>query len=240
MNLERKVTLFEPLQGRRSFEEVAARIRQQVAQGNLREGDRLPPERDLAATFGVSRNTVREALRALEHAGILTQKPGVTGGALISSSGASVIKTALGDLVRLGSIGAADLTEARIIIGREVARLACERHDAADYAALAENVARTRQAAAEGNQPIRVAHSLEFHKLLSAAAKNPVLSLLTGALTDMTTEFVRVIGMMPNEFVVSSRERTLQYLKARDAGAAAQEMEDYLKTTLKNYLDRPA
>lgn len=231
-------TLFQPIAGRRSFEEVAAQIRRQIADGNLREGDRLPPERDLAAALGVSRNTVREALRALEHAGLLNQRPGVNGGAYVASNGAQVIKTALTDLVSLGTTKASDLIEARLVIGREVVRLACERADEDDLQALRDNYEKSLAETAAGNLTLRVRHSLDFHRLLATASKNPVLILLTNVLADITMEFVRAIGVMPNEYVLKSRARMIEYLTARDTEAAVREIDDYLRTTLRVYLNR--
>jgi DNA-binding FadR family transcriptional regulator len=227
---------FRPVRGRRSFEEVAAQIREQISQGNLREGDRLPAERDLATTLGVSRNTVREALRALEHSGVIVLKPGVKGGAFISNGGANAIKTALDDLVRLGSIRPADLIEVRLLIGREAVRLACERYQKSDFEALEANFARTVAATEAGNLPLRVSHSLEMHKLLARASKNPVLVIITDVLLDITMEFVKVIGVMPNDYVVESQRRLLGHLRDRDADKAAGEMDNYLRTTLRTYL----
>src|SRR6185295_4418568 len=65
---------FRPVATRRAFEEITAQIRDQLARQSLKTGDRLPPERDLADQFGVSRNTLREALRSLEIAGLLELK----------------------------------------------------------------------------------------------------------------------------------------------------------------------
>lgn len=232
------LTLFEKQRARRSFEDVARQIRDKVQQGALREGDRLPPERDLAAMLGVSRNTLREALRALEHGGLLALEPGVGGGAFIRNSGAAVMKNALGDLFRLNMITAANLTEARLITGSEVARLACARRTDADLNALTENVRLMRDAAESGNLPLRVSRNLEFHKLLSRATANPVLVVITDALVEATREFVQAIGAMPNEFAIGSRERMLQHLRDRDGEAAAAEMADYLKMAQDSYLNR--
>ena len=75
----------------RAFEEIADQIRGMVAAGRLRPGDRLPPERELAATFRVSRNTLREALRALELAGMIESRKGATGGAFVRSGNPQVV-----------------------------------------------------------------------------------------------------------------------------------------------------
>ncbi|MEJ8851214.1 FadR/GntR family transcriptional regulator [Variovorax rhizosphaerae] len=235
MNENSTLSAFKPVR-RRTFEDVTSQIREQIAQGALREGDRLPAERVLAETLGVSRNTVREALRSLEYAGLLTQKPGASGGAYIASGGVDVIRSAFDDLMSLGTIRAPDLIEARIVIGREVARLACERHDATDLAALVDNVEKTHKAAEAGDLPLRVRYSLEFHKLMALAAKNPVLTIMTNVLTDTTMKFVKAIGEMPNDFVLASRKRMLEHLRHRNADMAADEADAYLRTTLRSYL----
>lgn len=232
---ESNLDAFRPVR-RRSFEEVVSQIREQIEQGALREGDRLPPERTLAVRLGVSRNTVREALRSLEYAGLLIQKPGVSGGAYIADGGTDVIRTAFDGLMSLGTISAPDLIEARIVIGREVARLACERYNQDDLAAITENIEQTRLAAQEGDLRSRVRHSLAFHGLMAVAAKNPVLTIMTSVLTDVTTHFIRVLGEMPNEFVIESRLRMLEHLRHRDGSLAAEETDNYLRTTLRRYL----
>jgi DNA-binding FadR family transcriptional regulator len=81
-----------------------------------------------------------------------------------------------------------------------------------------------------------VRHSVEFHSILAAAARNPVLSIMTDVLADVTLKFVRARGEMPNEFVIESRERMLEHLRARDADSAVAEYEAYLEKTLEQYL----
>ena len=74
---------FQPIHVRRTFEEICGSIREQLALGVLKPGDKLPRERDLAEQLGVSRNVLREALRSLEMAGLLRLQKGVKGGAFI-------------------------------------------------------------------------------------------------------------------------------------------------------------
>ncbi len=227
--------IFKPLR-KRTYEEVAAQIREQIAAGGLREGDKLPAERQLAEILGVSRNTVREALRALEHAGLVQLKPGVTGGAYIANGSVNAIKVAFDDMMSLGTLSAQDLMEARIVLGKEVAHMACLRYTDADMEAMEENVAQMRAAAAAGDLKKRAQCSVDFHRLLARAAKNPVLSIMTNVLADVTMSFVRALGEMPNQFAIESRERMLEHLRDRDAENAVREYTDYLQMALRNYL----
>lgn len=227
--------LFKPVR-RRTFEDVSLQIREQISRGVLKEGDKLPAERTLAEAMGVSRNTVREALRALEYAGLLELRPGMGGGAYIRNGSSGVIRVAFDDLMNLGGLSASDLTEARIAIGKEVARLACARYTEEEYAGLVANVELTRQAAKAGDLKARVRHSVEFHRLLAVAAKNPAMAIMTNVLADITMTFVRVLGEMPNEFVIESRERMLVHLRNRDTNSVVAEYQAYLEKTLNNYL----
>jgi DNA-binding FadR family transcriptional regulator len=230
--------MFSKLSSKRSFEEVVAQIRAQIANGSLREGDRLPAERELAVQFGVSRNTVREALRSLENAGVVTLRKGVSGGAFICSRSGDAVMAALGDLFRLGAISPAHLTEARLILGTEIARLACVRRDDDDLHALAENVRMAQKVLDSGDLRSKAEMNIEFNKLLAAATKNPVLIVMTNALLDITREFVQSIGPMPNRFVQQAHLRILDHVRKRNADAAAKEMAAYLNRTQRTYLGK--
>jgi GntR family transcriptional regulator, transcriptional repressor for pyruvate dehydrogenase complex len=205
---------FRPVATRRAFEEITAQIRGRLARHTLRAGDRLPPERELAGQFHVSRNTLREALRSLEIAGLLELRKGATGGAFIKEGGGDAAVAGLADLFHLGTIRPQHLTEARIIIGTEVARLACARRSREDLEALAANVEAAERATAEGDVRRRAEVNYEFHRLLARATKNPVLIVMTDALMEMTRHFVESVGYMPNRYVMPSRRRLLACLRA--------------------------
>lgn len=220
---------FRPVEARRAFEEIAAQIRGELTRQRLRAGDRLPAERELAVQFGVSRNTLREALRSLEIAGLLELKKGATGGAFIREGGGDAAVAGLADLYHLGAIRPQHLTEARLLVGTEVARLACARRTDADLEALEANVREAGEATARGDVAERARINYEFHRLLARAARNPVLIVITDALMEMTRHFVEHIGYMPNRYVMPSRRRLLAHLRAKDGGAAAAEMASMLK-----------
>src|SRR5258708_7593824 len=116
---------FRPTHTRRGFEEICERIREQLALGALKRGDKLPPERDLAQQLGVSRNVLREGLRSLEMAGVLRLQKGVKGGAFIQEGGTSRVNDVMRDMLRLGTISVRKSSEARIHVLYVVVRLAC-------------------------------------------------------------------------------------------------------------------
>lgn len=227
---------FRPVSKRRAFEEIASQIRAQLSSRALKAGDRLPPERELAADFGVSRNTLREALRSLEIAGLIELRKGAAGGAFIRVGGGEAAVTGFADLYRIGAIRPEHVTEARIIVGTEVARLAALRITDDDLKALTENVQAAEKATAAGDSARRAELNFEFHRLLARVTRNPVLIILTDALLEMTRHLVEQIGYRPNRYVLPSRRRLLARLEKGDAKGAAREMEALLKRLQRSYL----
>jgi GntR family transcriptional repressor for pyruvate dehydrogenase complex len=227
----RAAPTFEPIHTRRAFEEVCDRIRAQIAAGKLRPGDKLPPERELALQLGVGRNALREALRSLEIAGIVRLQKGTKGGAFIQAGDTSRMDEVVRDMLSLGSISVAELTEARVHIQDLVVRLACERATAADLAALAANIDRTEEVTAAGEYLERVECSREFYRLLVAAAHNQVLTMMVRSVTEILMQFVytRVAGGgKPQPRLVEKRREFLAALRARDAELATRLMRSHL------------
>lgn len=233
---QRTAVVFNKLSSRRSFDGVAREIRSLIENGALGEGDRLPAERELAAQFGVSRGTVREALRGLENAGLVLLKSGVSGGAFIRRPDSTAFRETLGDLYRFGDLTAEHLTEARILLGCDLVRLACVRRDDADLQALADNIRRAEAALEQGDLRAKTEGSIEFHRLLARATKNPVLIMMSNPLAEIMREFVHALGARPNRFALEAQARLLEHLRAREPDAAEEEMRAYLLQTHSNYL----
>ena len=227
---------FKPVHTPRAFEAIAAQIRAELSAGRLKSGERLPPERDLALRFGVSRNTLREALRSLENAGLLQLRKGATGGAYIRESTADAVVTGMRDMYHLGAISPAHLTEARIWIESSVIRAACERANVDGIALLERNVAEAFAATRADDFYKTAEIHLEFHRLLARATGNPVMMLMMDGVLEVMRQFLDTIGPTQNPYVLPSRRRFLQHLAARDAVAAVAEMEKHLKRLHKHYL----
>ncbi|TXI04422.1 MAG: FadR family transcriptional regulator [Pseudorhodobacter sp.] len=227
---------YAPVHTRRAFEEVTDQIRGQIARGALGPGDRLPSERDLAEQFSLSRNTVREALRALEIAGILELKKGATGGAFVREGQGDAVVSSFADLFYLGKIQPTHLTEARMIVAVSVARLACQRATEEELDELEANVNASKLAVAQGDIPERTRINLQFHRILAKCTRNPVLIIISDAMIEIQRQMLEVLPGAPNSAIMPSRERLLGYLRARDEDMAALEMESNLRLLQQHYL----
>jgi len=118
---------FKPVRQSRISNEVTEQIKQSILLGHFKTGDKLPPERDLAEEFCVSRVAIREALRALENSGFIVTRQGVTGGAYIIDLSFQQLVNAFLDLFLIGKISIPELHHVRRLIEPEVARLAATR-----------------------------------------------------------------------------------------------------------------
>jgi GntR family transcriptional repressor for pyruvate dehydrogenase complex len=228
---------FRPIKTSRAFEEIADQIRTELVSRRLRPGDRLPAERVLAEQFGVSRNTLREALRSLENSGLLRLQKGATGGAFVRESTGDAIITGLRDMFHLGAIEPEHLTEARVLIESIAVRSACERATAEDIEALNANIAAAERAVREKiNFYDQAGIHLDFHRILARATKNPVMVIVMEALVDVMQHFIRTIGQQRNPWVLPSRRRFMKHFEARDSDAAVAEMEQHLERLNRHYL----
>lgn len=231
---------FQPIRSTRAFEEIAAQIRTELAEGRLRVGNRLPSERALSEQFGVSRNTLREALRSLEHAGLVRLQKGATGGAFITQVSGDTISTGMLDMFHSGAITPEKLTEARIWLESVVVREACARATEEDLELLRNNIRQAEKARADGDFHRRVESHLEFHRILARMTGNPIMTIVMDGVTAVLSHFVFSIGNYDNAFVLPSRQRFMKYMEARDVEGAVAEMESSLKRLQRNYLSLAA
>lgn len=221
--------LFGPVRSDRTFEIVVQRIRDKLAAGELRPGDKLPPERELAKQLDVSRNVVREALRALENAGMLKTRKGAHGGTFIEKGSAARISAALNDLVILDAISLGDLLEARrMMLGMVLDHLAVS-SAAAELSALEANVAATAEAVSQGDSAQRVPLAHAFYHEIAALTGNRALEFTIDAQTEMIQTYLRRrVSDMDGDKLLQSRRAFLEHLRAGRFEAAKAELSEHL------------
>ncbi|MGE0333254.1 MAG: FadR/GntR family transcriptional regulator [Ramlibacter sp.] len=212
---------FTPVRAKRAFEAVCERIREQLANGALSPGDRLPGDRQLAEQFGVSRSAVREALRSLQNAGVVAAQAGVHGGFFVRDGTPDGLTQAVRDHVALGKVPPGDITEARIELMTVALRLACERGTDADFDAIEADIANYAEAARSG-QPLRDSTVItSFYHLVALATHNAAMVMLIDALSEIVRNLLAQIDPVPRPNVVQVRRKVLKHLRERDADKAA-------------------
>ena len=231
-------TPFAPIKKRRLSDQVSAEIQVRIAAGDLRSGDKLPPERELAENFGVSRGAVREALRNLERTGMVSLQAGAHGGAFIGRGDSSMIGDSFRNLYQLGSVSLEELTETRIWLESTVVQVACTRATEADLDALTANVDEAERLLKAKRYDDKIDVHVEFHNLLAQATHNAVMVMLMAALMEVMRDFAHAAGGEQDDLTIKARRAFLAALRMRDAAAAVATMTEHLESLQTRYRRR--
>lgn len=185
---------FQPVVPQRTFEAIVRQLKDAIASGALRAGDRLPPERELAERFQASRASVREALRVLETLGIVGMKRGADHGTVLLQEPGNVFTTVLDLLVALRHVPITDLVEFRVMLETGAARRLAEAPTDGALGALSGLLAQM----GEPDLPQPEFHRLDatFHVTLVRSVGNTLLNLVETAadstLRTLITDVARV------------------------------------------------
>ena len=178
---------FTPVHIKRTFEEVSNKIKTLIFEGDLKPGQKLPSESQLAEMFQVGRQSVREALRLLELSGFITIQRGVHGGPVIKNTMLNRMASMYLDAFRFNRISISDITFARMEIEKSVLQLAYEHADESDLKALKSNIADAKKKLAKGK--VAFVENVEFHRLLAKMSKNHVFIIVVESLLSLISNF---------------------------------------------------
>jgi len=174
----------EPVKRSRLWEDIVTQILQLMSDGNLTAGSRLPSERELASQLGVSRPSVREAMRQLELMGVIESRQG--SGAFVKEVSDEDLVQPLALLLRGRKHLLRDILETRKVIEPHLARLAAEKASTTDLEALDELVRQQQVKVRAGRMAIE--EDTSFHHRLARASGNRVLLLLVESCMDLLRE----------------------------------------------------
>jgi len=164
----------------KTAEVLAGRVRKQIILGELKPGDKLPPEAQLIADFEVSRPTIREAIRILESEGLISVSRGARGGARVNAVSTDLVTRAAGVALQAKGATLRDVYEVRALIEPPAARLAAERR--APEAAAALRLPLERALAVVGDDLKRAKPVTDFHRILLEECGNVALAVVGKAL----------------------------------------------------------
>jgi GntR family transcriptional regulator, transcriptional repressor for pyruvate dehydrogenase complex len=159
--------------------QVVEHIRSMIESGELRPGDRLPPERELANKLKISRSSLRAGLGFLAAMGVLKSRHGA--GTFVSNGPPALDSSSLTVLGALHGFQPWQMFEARLVVESSLAALAAERASGEHIAALAEEVA-DMDAALDDPQEYLI-HDVRFHRAIAVACGNPILAALMETIT---------------------------------------------------------
>jgi GntR family transcriptional repressor for pyruvate dehydrogenase complex len=177
--------MYTPVQATKIFEQIAAQIEQQILNGDLRNGDRLPTERELSERFNASRTAVREAMKTLAQKGLVDMRPGR--GTIVIDGTSKALRDSLGRMMRVSQHDSeTDLVEVREVLEPEIAAIAAARATDQDIADLAAAVA-TMDAAVR-DAAAYIAADNRFHQTLARATQNTLILTLMDPIMALLSE----------------------------------------------------
>lgn len=225
-----KDALFRALRRVRASDQVAGEVTNRILDGDLRPGDKLPGERDLADQFRVNRSTVREAIKSLSDLGLVVSKHG--GGTVVQDymvrAGLKILPHLFlrgddrGELLR-------SVLESRRIFAVEVTRLAAGRAKKKDLALMTELI--DRMEAAIGDRTAFQALDFDFVHLLARASENWVFRLVTNSVRPIYDERPELFLALVDEPkpIVAGYRQVVAAIEAGDAERAAKAIEKVMR-----------
>lgn len=214
--------------------QISEKIRDAILDGRLAVDERLPTEDELAARFGVSRPTIREALKRLAAQNLIRSRRGPTGGTFVSrptrDEARASVATGAALLVSMGEFRLDDILEGRSVLESAACRLAASRRTDADLDRLRVEVTRLDDPALADVD--FCAADVRFHRHLVGAAHNPALDYAAASLIDSLQPVLNllVFRVRDRREVVCTLDRLVGALADRDGAGAVVALEDYLVT----------
>ena len=215
----------------RLYVRVARRIAELISSGEVKPGEKLPSERDLAEMLKVSRPSVREAMIALEVSGLIEVR---TGSGIYVTKAAPGQSDSLPAIVADDGIGPFEILEMRLLIEPEACALAAERISPAQLAQLRAHYESMQNT---NGTPEMETHDGAFHRLIAAATENTAIEKTVSWLwelrrqSELSRGFHRLIIEEGTYPVLDEHEQILLALEAKDADRARLAMRAHLEAS---------
>jgi GntR family transcriptional regulator, transcriptional repressor for pyruvate dehydrogenase complex len=223
-----RFTAVDPERHGTTAEEIAVQLRGMIHRGELRPGDRLPPERDLAKILGVSRPTLRAGISSLAAVGVLRSRPGAGTFVVEAEGSPSLDSGPLRMMASLHGFTSAEMFEARKSLEMAIAGLAAERATGEQMAAMAEEITEMYASLDEPEQFLM--HDMRFHQMVAAASGNRILTSLMNMVATILFDVRRKTVNRAKDLKESAEMHRHVYraIRDRDPAAARDAMRDHL------------
>lgn len=219
--------MFKSAKSNRVCEHIIDQIREAIFDGRLQPGDKLPSEKELIEEFGVSRGTLREALRSLEGLGVLEVRQGVSGGPYITEIGVERAKENLASFFQFKNLTIQNLVEVRLMLEPAIAAKVAGRITENDLRKLGDLNKKCSQALRQkGSRELRE-EFLEFHRIIASATDNPILTFLLDVIKNLPVTGLDA-GRRPTkkfaQYILEGHVRIYEALRNNDSDNARNEV----------------
>jgi GntR family transcriptional regulator, transcriptional repressor for pyruvate dehydrogenase complex len=218
---------FEAVRRTKLYEKVAQQIQGLIRDGLLKPGDHLPPERELAETFQVSRSSVRDAIRALEVMGLVEPRQGE--GTVVRDVTAETLVNPLSTMLSQKRELVTELLDLRLMIEPPLAGRAAKYATEEEILGLEDILRRQKEKVARGE--LAIEEDTEFHYAIAKAARNSVVLKVVDVFMDLLRESreqtLQVDGRLQKSF--TGHRRILDAIKNRKASLAEATMRRHIE-----------
>lgn len=209
----------------KSCDVLANHLRQRILDGSFPDGTMLPGERELVEQTGLSRGSVREALRILEAEALVSTRPGRYGGSRVTRPTGSTVSRQIALFARGSRLPLASIIEAREAVEPPIAELAARHRTDEDLATLRQIDARLQEAYSD--VPAYLTENVNWHCALAAASRNPLLEAFVRSIANLIHEASALNNFATDEvrsLVLKAHARILDAVEKQDADAARRRM----------------
>lgn len=216
-----------PISVPKSCDVLADRLQQWIVDGLYPPGKALPAERELVASTGLSRGSVREALRILEARGLVTTRAGRYGGSVVIAPTDAALGSSIQRFAKVRSVSLRDLVDARRALAPMVAFLAACHRDLSDLERLYA-IATRLDAAAADNVPVFLQENANWHIGLAEASHNDLLRAFMVSISGLMLEASQIENFASEDvrhLVSIAHRRILKAIEQQDAEAARRRAE---------------
>ncbi len=228
-NLE-KIVIEKPV------DKIIKQIRLLISSGQLKPGDKLPPERKLADHLGIGRSAVRDAIRKLEFYGILKTLP--QSGTIVAGIGITALEGLITDVLEIEDSDFASLVETRVILEANAASYAAKRRTDEDLVQIQKALEAYEAKVSQGLEAVE--EDLLFHLKIAEASKNNVLKSLMLIITpDIVSHYISLEVCKDGRFyqALEEHKEILEHIRNQQAESAASAMRQHLDDVLQYSMD---
>lgn len=213
---------------------IIEEIKEQIIRGELKEGEKLPPQDKWAKAMGVSRGTLREALNQLVLMGLIEMKQG--NGTYVKAISPSSFMESLSLALLMDKSSVSELLEARLCIEGAVAFWAAQKASDKDLSELQETLQQMKKALQENNAEEFIKKDLQFHILIAKSSKNRVLMRVVQTIREVLYQFIAdYFSLMPETMknAIGYHTRILKAIENHNPLQAKKEMEGHITSLIR-------
>ena len=207
-------------------QKIIDQIRTAILAGRLKPGDILPPEKELMEQFGVSKQTLRESLRALEHMGLIDVRKGIGGGAHIVEVDIEVTKQSLANFLYFKNLSIENLSELRKLLEPHAAEKAARDFSKEDLAHLKKLNDMARDSLNKNFLEEMSHNEINFHRVIAKNTDNPILILILDFVENLLEDFKKVLkpDLVFSKSVLDAHDKIFEAIANKDPQKASAEM----------------